>query len=188
MCWNLLVIGVLTVLFIHVCVFVGACWANPITRACGHLALWLKVFCALQLLKKGARLSSKGRKEHRTKGGRKKKKKHVLSVTARTQYFAIFLRLSLFTRSYRWNAFKDNKEIKITFRNPHQGERQDFKVNKAVQVSTVSHSLLLLLLSLLRIWLTLNFLDAHVKIFWCFPEDSFSILRSAVMETEYITG
>lgn len=26
---------------------------------------------------------------------------HVLSVTARTQYFAIFLRLGLFTRSYR---------------------------------------------------------------------------------------
>lgn len=45
---------------------------------------------------------------------KKKKKEHVLSVAARAQYFAIFLRLGLFTRSYRWNAFKDNKEIKIT--------------------------------------------------------------------------
>lgn len=88
--------------------------------------------------------------------------------------FAIFLRLGLFTRSYRWNAFKDNKEIRIAFRNPYQGEREAFKVNKAVQLSTISH--FPLPVSQLWIWLMLNFLDVHIKIFRCIHKDSFSCL------------
>lgn len=75
-------------------------------------------------------------KEHNTEGT---KKKCFICRSQPTQYFAIFLRLGLFERSHRWNAFKDNKEIKITFRNPYQGERRALKVNKAVQLSTISH-------------------------------------------------
>lgn len=101
--------------------------------------------------------------------------------------FAIFLRLGLFTRSYRWNAFKDNKEIRIAFRNPYQGEREAFKVNKAVQLSTISH--FPLPVSQLWIWLMLNFLDVHIKIFWCIHKDSFSFLfffsPSSAMRAEY---
>lgn len=68
-----------------------------------------------------------------------KKKNCFICRRQPTQYFAIFLRLGLFDRSYRWNAFKDNKEIKITLRNPYQGERRALEVNKAVQLSAISH-------------------------------------------------
>lgn len=123
---------VLTFLCIPIRAFLGvSVLSEPDNKSVRSPCFMIKGLCSL------ATVFPQKRERNTVRRGREKK--HVLSVTARTQYFAIFLRLGLFARSYRWNAFKDNKEIKITFRNPYQGGRKALKVNKGVQLSTISH-------------------------------------------------